>query len=66
MFTLHFDETVNKQVKKQLDELVQSWSEIHNEVRVKYLTSVKFGHGRRKDVVKEMLGILYKSVIPLG
>ena len=37
-FKLHFDKTVNAQVKKQMDVLVQFWSETHNEVRVKYLT----------------------------
>ena len=55
-FTLHFDETVNAKVKKQMDMLVQFWSETHNEVRVKYQTSIKFGHTRAEDVVKEMLG----------
>ena len=64
-FTLHLDETVNAHVKKQLDVLVQFWPETHNEVRVKYLTSVKFSHARAEDVVKKMLGVLDKLVIPL-
>ena len=32
----------------------------HNEVRVKYLTSVMFAHARAQDVVKEMPGVLDK------
>ena len=64
-FTLHFDGTVNAQVIKQMDVLVQFWSEIHNEVRVKYLTSYMLGHARTDDVVKEMLGVLDKLAIPL-
>ena len=34
-FTLHFNETVNGQVKKQIDMLVWLWSETQNEVRDK-------------------------------
>ena len=64
-FTLHYDETVNAQVKKQMDVVVWFWSETNNEVTVKYLTSVMFGHARAEDVVKEMLGILDKLAIPL-
>ena len=56
---------MNAQVKKQMDTIVQFWSEIHNEVRVKYLTSVMFWHARAEDVVKEMLGALDKLAIPL-
>ena len=52
-------------LKKQMDVLVQFWSETHNEVRVKYLTSIMFGHARAEDVVKEMLGVLDKLAIPL-
>ena len=44
---------------------VQFWSETHNEVRVKYLTSDMFGHASAEDVVKEMLGALDKLAIPL-
>ena len=58
------DKTVNAQVKKQKGVPVQFWSEIHNEVRVKYLTSIMFGHVRAEDV-KEMLGVLDKLTIPL-
>ena len=65
IFILHFDETVNAQVKKQVAMLVPFWSEAHNEVRVKYQTSVMFWHARGEDVVKEMLGVLDKLAIPL-
>ena len=62
---MHFDETVKHRLKKQMGVLVQFWSETHHEVRVKYLTSVMFGHARAEAVVKEMLGGLEKLVIPL-
>ena len=48
-----------------MDILVQFWSETNNKGRVKYLTSVMFGHARTEDVVKEMLGVLDKLAIPL-
>ena len=65
-FTLHFDETVNAQVIKQMDVLVWFWSETHNEVRVKSLTSVMFGDARAEDVVKEILGVLDRLAINKG
>ena len=49
-FTLHFDKTVTAQKRKQMDLLVRFWSEIHNEVKVKYLTSIMFGHAKAADV----------------
>ena len=49
-FTLHFGETVKAQVKKQMDVLVLFCSETHNEVRVKHLASVMFGHARAEDL----------------
>ena len=45
--------------------LFNSWLETHNEVRVKHLTSVMFGHAKAEDVVKEMLGVLDKLAIPV-
>ena len=35
-FTLHFDETVSAQVKKQMDLLVHYWSEESKEIKVTY------------------------------
>ena len=64
-FTSHFDETINAQVKKQMDCLVCNWSERHHEVKFKYLTSIMFGHSKAEDVVKEMLDVLDKLAIPI-
>ena len=33
-FTLHFDKTVNADVKKQMDMFVHFWSETHNKAKV--------------------------------
>ena len=57
-FTLHFDETVTAQKWKQMDLLGCFWSEIHNEVKVKYLTSIMFGHAKAADVVTEIVQAL--------
>ena len=64
-FTLHFDETLNAQVKKQMDLLLRYWSEQHQEVRVKYFTSVMFGHAKAEGVVKEIMDALQKWAVPL-
>ena len=64
-FTLHFDQTATAQVKKQVNLLVHYWSETHHEGKVKYQTSVMFGHSKAEDVVKEMLVLLDKLAIPI-
>ena len=63
-FTLHFDETVTAQKRKQMDLLVHFWSEIHNEVKVKYLTSIMFGHAKAADVVMEIMQALENLSLP--
>ena len=63
-FTLHFDETVTAQKRKQMDLLVRFWSEIHNEVKVKYLTSIMFGHAKAADVVTEIMQALENLSLP--
>ena len=63
-FTLHFDETVTAQKKKQIDLLVQFWSDIHNEVKVKYLTSIMFGHAKAVEVVTEIMQVLENLSLP--
>ena len=63
-FTLHFDETVTAQKMKQMDLLVRFWSDIHNEVKVKYLTSIMFGHAKAESVVTEIMKVLENLSIP--
>ena len=62
-FTLHFDETMNAQVKKQMDVLVRFWCEGKGEVQVRYLSSIMFGHAKAVDVVQELTGILERNAI---
>ena len=45
-----------------MDLLVRFWSEIHNEVKVKYLTSILFGHAEAADVVTEIVQALYTVI----
>ena len=49
--TLHFDETVSAQTKRQIDLPLCNWSETNNEVRVMYLTSAISGHAKAVNVV---------------
>jgi hypothetical protein len=64
-FTLHFDETMNAQVKKQMDVLVRFWCEGKGEVQVRYLSSIMFGHAKAVDVVAELMALLDRHSIPL-
>ena len=65
-YTLHFDETVSAQTKKHMDLLVCYWSERDNAVKVKYLTSMMFGHATANLVVKEMLQTFEQLTLPLS
>ena len=64
-FTLHFDETTTSRIKKQLDILVRYYSDNHNEVRVKFLKAVVFGHAYAESVANELCETLQKFSLPL-
>ena len=65
-YTLHFDETLSAQTKRHMDLLVHYWSERDNAVKVKYLTSMMFGHATADLVVKEMLQTFEQLTLPLS
>ena len=60
-YTLHFDETTNAQIKKQMDILVRYYSEVHGEVKVRFLKAVMFGHAFAKTVADEIWRTLQQS-----
>ena len=60
-YTLHFDETTNAQIKKQMDILVRYYSEVHGEVKVRFLKAVMFGHAFAKTVAYEIWRTLQQS-----
>ena len=60
-YTLHFDETTNAQIKKQMDILVRYYSEVHGEVKVRFLKAVMFGHAFVKTVADEVWRTLQQS-----
>ena len=49
-----------------MDLLVCYWSERDNVVKVKYLTSMMFGHATADVVVKEMLQTFEQLTLPLS
>ena len=61
-FTLHFDETITSQIKKQLDILVRYYSDNHSEVRVRFLKAAVFGHAYAESVANELCETLQNSV----
>ena len=53
-FCVHFDETTTAQVKKQMDMTVRYWSPTHDEVWVRFYTSLFFGHAEGDKVATTM------------
>ena len=43
-YTIHFGETTIVQVKKQMDVLVRYLSETNEEIKVRFLKTLLFGH----------------------
>ena len=60
-YTLHFDGTTNAQSKKQMDILVRYYTEVHGEVKVRFLKAVMFGHAFAKTVADEIWRTLQQS-----
>ena len=65
-FSLHFDETTNTQVKKQVDLILHYWSPTHEEVWIAYYTSLFFGHAEGDKVAQKMFGKLMNDQIPVN
>ena len=53
-FCVHIDETTTAQVKKQMDLTVRYWSPTHNEVWVRFYTSLFFSHAEGVKVATAM------------
>ena len=53
-FCVHFDETTTAQARKQMDLTVRCWSPAHNEVWVRFYTSLFFGHAEGVKVATAM------------
>ena len=54
-FTIHFDETVSGQCKKQMDVLIRYWSETSACIQVHYLNSLFYGHAFAERVSKDLV-----------
>ena len=65
LFTIHYDKTTNKQVKKQLDIKIRFWSEIDSAVKVHHLKTYLMGHGTGVLLVEKLLSSLEDNEIPL-
>ena len=53
-FCVHFDETTTAQVKKQMAVTARYWSPTHDEVWVRFYTSLFFGHAEGDKVATTM------------
>ena len=57
-YTIQYDETGNSQGRKQCDVLVRYWSEEKNEVSVRFLQTLFFGHAKGHDVGMKIVDTL--------
>ena len=64
-FSLHFDETSNAQVKKQMDLLIRYWSPTHDEIWVCYYISFFFRHADGHTVSNKIYQQLKDDGAPL-
>ena len=62
---MHFDETTTAQVKKQMDLTLRYWSPTHNQVIVKFYSSLFFGHAEADKVVSRMIEQFCEDNIPV-
>ena len=58
-FTLMYDETTTKQVRKQMDILVRFWLETKEKVVVCFLKALFFGHAKGVDVAHSISNIIF-------
>lgn len=65
-FTLHYDETTQVQVKKQMDLHIRYWSETHNKVLCRCYKSLFFGHAEGVRVTTVIFEDLKEDGIPKG
>lgn len=57
-YTIQYDETGNSQNRKQCDLLVHYWSEVKNEINVRFLKTLVFGHVKGCGVATKIMEIL--------
>ena len=60
-YTIQYDETGNSQSRKQCDILVRYWSEEKNEISVRFLKTLFFGHAKGHDVEKQIVDMLVET-----
>ncbi|MEW8547687.1 MAG: hypothetical protein AB2693_29620 [Candidatus Thiodiazotropha sp.] len=65
-FTIHFDETVSGQCKKQMDILIRYWSEKSACIQVHYLNSLFYGHAFAERVAKDLIDCMSNLKLPLS
>lgn len=65
-FTLHFDESTTKQVKKQMDIYIAYWSERHGKVVAFYCDSFFLGHADAERILELILKFISDSGLRLS
>ena len=64
-FSVHFDETIPKQVKKEMDLTVIYWSPRHEDIWTVFYTSLFFGHTEGEMVAAVMHSKMFEDGLPV-
>lgn len=64
--SLHFDETTQAQVKKQMDLGLRYWSFLHNDVWCRYYKSLFFGHAEAEKVSNCIMDNFQEDKLPVS
>ena len=65
-FTIHYDKTTNKQVKKKLYIKIRFWSETDSAVKVHHLKTYLMGHATGVLLAEKILSSLEDNEVPLS
>ena len=64
-FSVHFEKTTTKQVKKQMDLTLRYWSPRHEEIWIDFYPSLFFGHAEGEMVATVMHSKMLEDGLPV-
>ena len=65
-YTIHYDETTNAQIQKQLDIKIRFWSVVQGKVRVHHLQSYLMGHATGAQLSQRLISAIHDNGLTLN
>ena len=66
MYTIHYDETTNAQIQKQLDIKIRFWSVAQGKVQVHHLQSYLMGHATGAQLSQKLISAIHDNGLTLN